>query len=59
MKRLGKYSGRIYEEDEISTMTECGVCITDEQASDEEWIKQHHIHDLIDCLFCKGCPAKN
>lgn len=25
MKRLGKYSGRIYEENEVHTMKECGV----------------------------------
>ena len=30
--RLGKYSGRIYEENEMHTMEECGVFITDEQA---------------------------
>lgn len=32
MKRLGKYSGRIYEENEVHTMKECGVCITDERS---------------------------
>ena len=36
MKRLGKYSGRIYEENEVHTMKECGVCITDEEAKDAE-----------------------
>lgn len=56
MKRLGKYSGQIYEEKEVSTMEECGVCITDEQANDEEWIKVHHVGDLVDCLGCGGCP---
>lgn len=56
MKRLGKYSGRIYEESEVSTMEECGVCITDEQANDEQWIKSQHARDLVDCLGCGGCP---
>lgn len=56
MKRLGKYSGRIYEEDEVSTMEECGTCITDEQAIDMEWISKHHINDLMKCVTCCGCP---
>lgn len=30
MARLGKFSGKIYKEDEVHTMEECGVCITDE-----------------------------
>lgn len=29
MKRLGKFSGKVYEESEVASMTECGVCITD------------------------------
>ncbi len=56
MKRLGKYSGRIYEENEICIMEECGVCITDEQAKDEEWISKHHVDDLMECITCVGCP---
>lgn len=55
MKRLGKYSGKIYKEDEVSTMEECGVCITDEQANDEQWIKSRHARDIVDCLGCGGC----
>ena len=56
MKRLGKLTGRIYEENEIYDMEECGICITDEQANDEKWIKQHHTKDLTDCDNCRGCP---
>ena len=56
MKRLGKYSGQIYEENEISIMEECGVCITDEQAKDEKWIESQHTKELIECLGCGGCP---
>jgi hypothetical protein len=56
MKRLGKYSGRIYEENEVHTMKECGVCITDEEAKDEEWVSKHHVNDLMDCITCLGCP---
>ena len=28
MKRLGKFTGKIYEENEVKNMGECGVCIT-------------------------------
>lgn len=56
MKILGKLTGRIYEENKIHDMEECGIQITDEQANDEEWIKQHHAKDLIDCGNCRGCP---
>lgn len=56
MKRLGKLSGRIYEENEIHSMEECGICITEEQSKDENWIKIRHAKDLIDCNNCGGCP---
>lgn len=57
MKRLGKFTGRVYDENEVKGMKECGVCITDEQANDENWIKDRHIKDLIDCIKCGGgCP---
>ena len=56
MKRLGKYSGNIYNEDEVSTMEECGVLITDDEANDKEFIKHHHARDLVDCIKCYACP---
>lgn len=56
MKRLGKYSGRIYEENEVNTMEECGVCITDEQAKNKNWISKQHVDDLMECVMCCGCP---
>ena len=57
MKRLGKFSGKIYEENEIDKMNECGISITDEQAKDEDFIKTHHAIDLAQCITCCGCPA--
>lgn len=56
MARLGKYSGQIYEDNEIDIMQECGVCISDEQKEDDDWISQHHLKDLMDCVKCCGCP---
>ena len=38
MKRFGSFSGRIYEDNEVDKMQECGVCITDEQANDSDYI---------------------
>ena len=56
MKRLGKFTGIVYNDDEVKFMTECGVQITDEQAKDEDWLTSHHLEDLKDCLRCMGCP---
>ena len=55
MKRLGKLTGKIYEENEIHNMKECGICITDEQSNNEKWIKQRRAKDLADCANCRGC----
>ena len=57
MKRLGKYSGKVYEENEIQNMDECGTVITDEQAADKDFIKAHHMCDLTQCMLCLGFPT--
>lgn len=54
--RLGKYSGKLYTEDDAKNMQEYGVCISDEQANDEEWINEQHLYNLKDCVTCCGCP---
>lgn len=59
MLRLGKFSGRIYGDIEVHNMKECGVCITEEQSVDEEFVKQHHLSDLQDCVKCLGCLMAN
>ena len=58
MKRLGKYSGRIYTEDDFyaGVIEECCTLITDDKVSDERWIKDKHVKDLLDCVKCSGCP---
>ena len=55
MKRLGKLTGRIYEENEIHDMEECGTIITDEQENDKDWIEKQHKCDLVMCDKCRGC----
>lgn len=56
MKRLGMFSGKVYEESEVKNMNECGVCITDEEANDDNFITNHHMKDLMHCVNCFGCP---
>ena len=58
MKRLGKYSGKIYDENyDISQCKECCNVITDEQANDERFLNKKRAENLFDCLCCTcGCP---
>lgn len=56
MKRLGKYTGKIYSDEEKSEIRECCLCISDEQAENEEFVKQRHFDDLRTCVLCGGCP---
>lgn len=59
MKRMGKLSGKIYSDEEIKTMPECGIPISDEQAKDPKFIRTLHILKSLDCKFCRGCPMYN
>lgn len=54
--RLGKFSGRVYTGNEAKNIEECSICISDENAVDEEWRQKHHLKDLMDCFKCFGCP---
>lgn len=56
MKRLGKFTGKIYEESEVKSMNECGICISDEQAKDEDYIQKMHLNNLLVCCGCFNCP---
>lgn len=59
MKGLGFYTGKIYDDDQRHSAKECCHCITDQQASDDEWIREQHLKDIASCLFCNGCPESN
>ena len=59
MKRLGMFSGKVYEKSEVENMEECGLCITDEEANDKEWIKNKHDEHIAQCSNCFGCPLSN
>lgn len=56
MKRMGKLSGKIYTGDEIKTMPECGVPISDEEAANEKFVAIIHAIKSSDCALCRGCP---
>ena len=54
-KRLGLYSGRIYEaEDDYSN--ECCKVLTDEQSTDEAWLNDQRLINSYKCMGCYGCP---
>lgn len=57
MKRLGK----IYEDEEITEMRECGVSITDHET--DEALEMLRRKNRLDCAFCDPykpgcCPEK-
>lgn len=56
MKRLGKFSGKTYNEDEIENMNECSVMLSDSEVDNEDFIAERHLNDLKQCLLCIGCP---
>jgi hypothetical protein len=57
MKLLGKFTKTIYPDDyDKSKIRECCTQISDDKANDEEFINQHHVKDLTDCVRCFGCP---
>lgn len=56
MKRLGKFSGKIYKDDEIKDMEECSVMIADDES--EGSLTFLRSRNKIDCLLCRGCPMK-
>ena len=59
MKRIGKFSGKFYEESEVDTMKECGIVIPEEKEKDENFMKELKFRNLIDCAKCMGCPMAN
>lgn len=58
MRKLGKFTGKVYGKDyDFSKCPECCVCISEQQSEDEQFIKERHTKDLMDCLTCMSCPA--
>ena len=60
MKRLGMYSGKIYEFDyDVSQIEECCLVISDEEANNKEWIANKHEEHVSECSNCFNCPLSN
>lgn len=58
MKRLGLYSGRIYDSgDDYSE--ECCKVLTEEQANDEKWLDDQRLINSFKCMGCYGCPLSS
>lgn len=55
MKRLGLFTGRIYEEGcDVNNIEECCVLVSDEQIVDKIFVeKKRQEH----CCGCHGCPS--
>lgn len=57
-KRLGKFTGTIYNEDyDFSKCPECCNILTDSQANDSAFIEAKKLSNRSTCTFCMGCPA--
>ena len=58
--RLGFYTGRVYKDDEISCMVECGQVIDEKTANNTELIEKLKIKNFSNCSRCIGmymqCP---
>ena len=60
MKRLGKFTGKIYSDDyDFSNCPECCILISDDIASDKEKVNEKHLDSIKDCVMCFGCPSAN
>lgn len=57
MKRIGMYTGKIFSEDEVKNMQECGICISDSDAQDADYVQKKYEHYHKDCISCMACPA--
>lgn len=55
MKYLGKYSGKLYSEEESENMPECGIRVND--SADPGWLEELHARVSLDCERCRACPA--
>jgi len=58
MKRLGRFTGKVYSQEDYDgdIIKECCLLISDEQASDEDFIRKQHLKDIIVCSSCLGLP---
>jgi hypothetical protein len=58
MKRLGIFTGRIYDEEDFwaDCIKECCRVLKDEEAEDISVITSVYTREHINCIGCNGCP---
>ena len=60
MKRLGKFTGTVYNEDyDFSKCPECCDVLTDSQANDSAFIEAKKLSNRSTCTFLYGVPGGN
>lgn len=58
MKRLGLFTGKIYESDNDEALnTECCFQLSDQQAANAAFVEQLRAGSAQKCARCKGCIA--
>ena len=55
MKRLGRFTGKVYDEKESLRIEECCDVISDAQANNKAWIASKHEKDFEKCKGCMAC----
>ena len=53
MKRLGMYTGKIYEQDDNIRTAECTVPLNDDNAEDKQYITDRYT--LLHSSWCTNC----
>lgn len=57
MRKLGKYSGKIYNfenQTDLKEIKECCIAIPDYISDD--YLAYLKVRNKVDCMCCKGCP---
>jgi len=55
MKRLGRFTGKVYNEQEALRIEECCDVISDAQANNKAWLESKHKKDFEKCRECMSC----
>lgn len=55
MARIGKYSGKVYDDNQIHLMNECGILIPDSKKDDKSFCENVYKRNFATCATCKGC----
>ena len=56
--RLGFYTGKVYKDDEINHMVECGQVINEEIANNKDLLEKLQLKNFTNCSRCIGMYMK-